>query len=51
MQHLVCVIDDNTGSASPDEMAAINAYNDRLEADEHWVFAGGLAAPSTSLVP
>jgi hypothetical protein len=50
MQYLVCVIDDNTGSATPDEMAAINAYNDRLEADGHWVFAGGLAAPSTATV-
>ena len=43
MQYLVSVIDDNTGSATATEMAAINAFNDRLEADGHWVFAGGLA--------
>jgi len=36
--------------ANPDEMAAINAFNDRLEAEGHWVFAGGLAAPSSATV-
>jgi hypothetical protein len=45
MQYLVSVIDDNTGSATPDEMAAIDAFNDRLQAEGHWVFAGGLASP------
>ena len=50
MQYLVSVIDDTTGSATSDEMAAIDAYNDRLEADGHWVFAGGLAAPEAATV-
>jgi hypothetical protein len=50
MQYLVSVIDDMTGSATPTEMAAINAFNDRLEADGHWVFAGGLESPSTATV-
>ena len=50
MQYLVSVIDDNTGSATPDEMAAIDAFNDRLKAEGHWVFAGGLAAPSSATV-
>src|SRR5215216_5935813 len=31
-------------------MAAINAFNDRLQAKGHWVFAGGLAAPSSATV-
>jgi hypothetical protein len=30
MQHLVSVIDDKTGSATPDEMVAIDAFNDPL---------------------
>jgi hypothetical protein len=30
MQYLVSVIDDKTGSATPDEMVAIDAFNDRL---------------------
>jgi hypothetical protein len=50
MQYLVSVIDDKTGSATPAEMAAITAFNDRLEAEGHRVFAGGLASPSTATV-
>jgi hypothetical protein len=50
MQYMVSVIDDKTNSGIPDEMAAINAFNDRLQAEGHWVFAGGLAAPSSATV-
>jgi hypothetical protein len=50
MQYLVSVIDDTTGSATPDEEAAIDVFNDRLIADGRWVFAGGLGAPSTATV-
>ncbi|MBF6213378.1 hypothetical protein IU469_27600 [Nocardia puris] len=50
MQYLVSVIDDKTGSATPDEMTDIRAYNDRLRAQGNWVFAGGLAAPATATV-
>jgi len=50
MQYLVSVIDDRSGSASEDEMAAIDVYNDRLRAQGHWVFAGGLASPDAATV-
>jgi hypothetical protein len=50
MQYLVSVIDDATGLATADEMAAIDLFNDRLQAEGHWVFAGGLAAPSSATV-
>ena len=50
MQYLVSVIHDQSGLATPDEMAAINAFNDRLQAEGYWVFAGGLASPSTATV-
>jgi hypothetical protein len=50
MQYLVSVIDDTAGSATPEEMAAISAFNDRLQAEGHWVFAGGLAAPGSATV-
>ena len=43
-------IDDRIGTASADEMAAIDVFNDRLQAEGHWVFAGGLGAPSTATV-
>jgi len=48
--YLLSVIDDETGSATAEEMAAIDAFNERLEAEGHWVFAGGLGAPSTATV-
>jgi hypothetical protein len=50
MQYLVSVIHDAPDLATPDEMAAIDAFNDRLIAAGHWVFAGGLAAPSSATV-
>jgi hypothetical protein len=50
MQYLVSVIDHAAGLATPDEMAAIDVFNDRLKVEGHWVFAGGLAAPSTATV-
>jgi hypothetical protein len=50
MQYLVSVIDDNAGLATSNEMAAIDAFNDRLLAEGHWVFAGGLGSPSTATV-
>ncbi len=50
MQYLVSVIDDTAGLATPDEEAAIDVFNERLQAEGHWVFAGGLAAPSSATV-
>jgi hypothetical protein len=54
MRYLVSVIDlvptpdQATGSATATEMAAIDAFNDRLQAEGHWVFAAGLGAPATA---
>jgi hypothetical protein len=50
MQYLVSVINDTAGLATPDEEAAIDVFNERLQAEGHWVFAGGLAAPSSATV-
>lgn len=50
MRFLISVIDDTAGLASDDEMAAIDAFNDRLQADGHWVFACGLTDPSSATV-
>ena len=50
MQYLVSVINDTAALATPDEEAAIDVFNDRLQAEGHWVFAGGLAAPSSATV-
>jgi hypothetical protein len=50
MQYLVSVIFDKAGMATPDEQAAIDVFNDQLQAEGHWVFAGGLAAPGSATV-
>jgi hypothetical protein len=50
MQYLISVIDDQVRSGTPAEMAAIDVFNDRLQAEGHWVFAGGLDAPTTATV-
>ena len=50
MQYLVSVITDSTGLATPDEMAAIDVFNDGVQAAGHWVFAGGLAGPDAATV-
>jgi hypothetical protein len=50
MQFLVSVIDDKTGSATESEMTAIHEFNTRVQAEGHWVFAGGLASPSEATV-
>jgi len=50
MQYLVSVIFDEDVRATPEEDAAIDVFNDRLVAEGHWVFAGGLAVPSSATV-
>ena len=50
MQYLFSVIADSTELADPDEAAAIDVFNERLQSEGHWVFAGGLGMPSTATV-
>jgi hypothetical protein len=50
MHYLVSVIDDKPNSGTPNEMAAIDVFNEQLVAEGHWVFAGGLGSPSTATV-
>ena len=45
MQYLISVIDDGTGPDTPALQAAVDAFNDGLRAEGHWVFAGGLGSP------
>ncbi len=44
------VIDDETGSGSGDEMAAIDEFNARLQSAGQLIMAEGLAAPRASHV-
>ena len=50
MQYLLSVIHDRPGVATPEEDAAIDVFNARLQAEDHWVFAGGLGAPVSATV-
>ena len=50
MQYLVSVINDTGDLATPEEMAAIDTFNAGLQADGHWVFAGGLASADSATV-
>jgi hypothetical protein len=50
MQYLLSVIHDQAGAGTEEEAAAIDVFNDRLQAQGHWVFAGGLTAPETATV-
>ncbi|MEV0460148.1 YciI family protein [Catellatospora methionotrophica] len=49
-QYLVSVLFDSDALATDEEMAAIDVFNDRLQADGHWVFAAGLASPDSATV-
>ncbi|MEU9827417.1 YciI family protein [Micromonospora chersina] len=49
-QYLMSVLTDTADLATEAEMAAIDVFNDRLRADGHWVFAGGLASPGSATV-
>jgi hypothetical protein len=50
MQYLLSVINDSDSLATPEEDAAIDVFNDGLQAEGHWVFAGGLGGPGSATV-
>ena len=49
-QYLMSVLFDSADLATAEEMAAIDVFNDQMQADGNWVFAGGLASPGTATV-
>jgi len=42
MRFIIFVIDDKTERAAGNEMAAIDAFNAKLEKNGHWITAGGI---------
>jgi hypothetical protein len=50
MQYLVSVINDRPELGTQEEQDAIDVFNERLQTDGHWVFAGGLGYPDTATV-
>ena len=48
-QYVISVLTDRTDHlANAQEDAAIDVFNEQLQVDGQWVFAGGLASPSTA---
>ena len=50
MLYLLSVVHDRSDLATEEEMAAIDVFNDRLQGEGHWVFAGGLTSPDSATV-
>jgi hypothetical protein len=50
MLYMFSVIHDAATLATEREMAAIDVFNERLQAEGHWVFAAGLGSPDTATV-
>jgi hypothetical protein len=49
-QYLFSVLHHTANSGTAAEQVEIDAFNEQLKADGHWVFAGGLASPGTATV-
>jgi hypothetical protein len=50
VRFLISVIDDQSNSGTSAEMQEINAFNDRLRANNQFIFAWGLQSPETATV-
>ena len=49
-RYVIYVIDTATNTGGPGEMAAIDAFNDHLQSNSHWITAAGIGAPATAKV-
>jgi hypothetical protein len=50
MRFLIKVMDSKSNSGSSDEMVAIDAFNDMLQANGHFILAVGIEDPAQSVV-
>ncbi len=49
-QYLISVLTDTGDLATAEEDAAIDVFNEQLQTQGQWVFAGGLASPGSATV-
>lgn len=49
MQFLINVLDNDSGTANGNEIEQIDAFNDMLQNNGHWVYANGLSAPKEAV--
>lgn len=47
MKFIMFVIDTGSNTGNTQEMQAIDAFNESLQQQGHWVFAAGIGAPET----
>jgi hypothetical protein len=50
MRFIIAVIDSKTGSATGDEISAIDEFNDKLQANGHFILACGIDDPGNAVV-
>lgn len=50
MRFLINVIDSQSNSATGNEMAAIDAFNAKLQSNGHWITAAGIEGPKGSIL-
>jgi len=50
MRFIIFVIDGPNNPANPNEIEAIDAFNERLQREGHWVTAAGIAGPVRALL-
>ena len=48
-QFLINVLDTKFGSAEGNEIAEIDAFNEMLQKNNHWVYANGLSDPNQAV--
>ena len=50
MRFIIFVIDGPGNPANPNEMAEIDAFNEKLQANGHWITAAGIQAPTSAML-
>lgn len=50
MRFAIFVIDSDTHTAGPAQMAAIDAFNDNLRENGHWIMAFGMEKPGAGSI-
>lgn len=50
MRYLFAVIDTQSNSGTPEEMVAIDSFNEKIEAAGQRIMAAGVAAPTSALL-
>lgn len=48
MRFIIFVIDGPGNPANPNEMAEIDVFNEKLQANGHWITAAGIQAPTAA---